>query len=119
MVLEGGYSLEALEVSSEAVIRTLQLNPRDSDGFNDLLRGYGIKEELCTYEKLAFESLQNPRYSFRLTMSALSKLIKKQWGHLVEHLIFEKPRHKSSTGQNILRKTKTTGEDETSESDSL
>lgn len=118
VVLEGGYSLEALEVSSEAVIRTLQLNPRDSDGFNELLRGYGIKEELCSYEKLGFESLQNPRYSFRLTMSALSKLVKKQWGNVVEHLIFEKPRHKSSAGANLMKKSKT-GEDETSESDSL
>ena len=29
VVLEGGYSLEALEVSSEAVFKTLKLHPKD------------------------------------------------------------------------------------------
>jgi len=37
IVLEGGYSLEALEVSSEAVVRTLLINPSDSEAFNKLL----------------------------------------------------------------------------------
>ena len=37
VVLEGGYSLEALERSSEAVVRTLLLNPQDNEGFNSLL----------------------------------------------------------------------------------
>lgn len=36
-VLEGGYDLNALEVSSEAVIRTLQISPEDKDEFNSLL----------------------------------------------------------------------------------
>jgi len=31
-----------------------------------------------------------------VTISNLSKLIKKQWGKIVEDLIFEKPRRKSS-----------------------
>ena len=36
-VLEGGYDLQALEVSSEAVVRTLQIDPSDEDTFNSLL----------------------------------------------------------------------------------
>jgi acetoin utilization deacetylase AcuC-like enzyme len=36
-VLEGGYDLAALERSSEAVIRTLQISPEDKEGFNKLL----------------------------------------------------------------------------------
>lgn len=36
-VLEGGYDLHALEVSSEAVVRTLQISPDDTEGFNKLL----------------------------------------------------------------------------------
>ena len=56
-----------------------------------------MPEEKNTYAKLASEAMAFPRYSFRLTMSALSKLIKKQWGKIVEDLIFEKPRRKSSS----------------------
>ena len=37
VVLEGGYDLAALECSSEAVIKTLLINPNDTDGFNSLL----------------------------------------------------------------------------------
>ena len=37
VILEGGYDLEALERSSEAVVRTLLVNPNDTDGFNTLL----------------------------------------------------------------------------------
>lgn len=40
-----------------------------------------------------------PRYSFRVTISNLSKLLKKQWGKIVEPLIFEKPRRKSSNAK--------------------
>ena len=45
-----------------------------------------------------------PRYSFRVTISNLAKLLKKQWGKVVEGLIFEKPRRKSSA------KSKSSGE---------
>lgn len=38
VVLEGGYDLQALKVSSEAVIRTLMININDVDGFNSLLQ---------------------------------------------------------------------------------
>jgi len=44
VILEGGYDLHALEVSSEAVIRTLLVNPSDSDGFNSLLAELSGKE---------------------------------------------------------------------------
>ena len=42
------------------------------------------------------QALLFPRYSFRVTMSSIAKLIKKTWGSVVEDLIFEKPRRKSS-----------------------
>jgi len=37
VILEGGYDLEALERSSEAVVRTLLINPADTDSLNALL----------------------------------------------------------------------------------
>ena len=37
MILEGGYELLSLERSSEAVVRTLLVNPKDTQGFDDLL----------------------------------------------------------------------------------
>ena len=37
VVLEGGYDLEALERSSEAVVKTLLINPNDTEAFNSLL----------------------------------------------------------------------------------
>ena len=40
MILEGGYDLAALERSSEAVIRTLLINPGDAESFNKLLAEY-------------------------------------------------------------------------------
>lgn len=97
-MLEGGYSLEALEVSSESVFKTLLLDPRDEEGFNKLLASYDVDETKNTYEKLAIEALKYPRYSFRLTMCALSKLLKKTWGKVVEENIFEIPRRKSTGG---------------------
>jgi hypothetical protein len=53
------------------------LNPKDELGFNDLLESYNIPEDLQSYELLAKRAMEFPRYSFRLTMSALSKLVKK------------------------------------------
>ena len=37
-----------------------------------------------------------PRYSFKIMISNIAKLIKKQWPTVVEDLIFDKPRRKSS-----------------------
>ena len=37
VILEGGYELSVLEVSSEAVIKTLLINPNDINAFNSLL----------------------------------------------------------------------------------
>jgi hypothetical protein len=96
VVLEGGYDLEALEVSSEVVFKTLQNHPKDEEAFQMLLFSYGQSQELSTYEGLAKAALEHPRYSFRVTISNLSKLLKKTWGKIVEDLIFEKPRRKSS-----------------------
>jgi len=45
-VLEGGYDLEPLEVSSEAVVRTLLVNPKDTEGFDKLLAELSGREEL-------------------------------------------------------------------------
>jgi acetoin utilization deacetylase AcuC-like enzyme len=49
VVLEGGYSLEALEVSTEAVVRTLQKHPDDDYGFNQLLKELNVPEEMANY----------------------------------------------------------------------
>lgn len=57
---------------------------------------YGQPLELDSYDKLAKAALEHPRYSFKVTISNLSKLLKKYWGKIVEDLIFEKPRRKSS-----------------------
>ena len=37
VVLEGGYCREALAKSSEAVVRTLMIDPYDDDSFNQIL----------------------------------------------------------------------------------
>lgn len=37
VVLEGGYSLEALEISSEAVFKVLKTHPKDNESFNNIL----------------------------------------------------------------------------------
>lgn len=100
MVLEGGYSLEALEVSSEAVVKVLKTSPKDTEAFDEIVTSYGYEldeaEGLGAYEVLKKQALEYPRYSFRVTMSSIAKLIKKTWGSIVEDLIFEKPRRKSS-----------------------
>jgi len=95
VVLEGGYSLEALARSSEAVFQTLKIHPEDDESFNEHLEKLGCPEEVKSYELLGKESLMNPRYSFKCKISDIAKLIKKTWP-IVEDLIFEKPRRKSS-----------------------
>ena len=90
VVLEGGYSLEALEVSTEAVVKVLKTNPNDEAAFTKIVEDYGATEGKNTYQSLAQDSLLYPRYSFRVTISNLSKLIKKQWGKIVEPLILIK-----------------------------
>ena len=78
-MLEGGYSLEALEISSEAVIQTLKTPINDTEGFNSVLEKYGAEEDRNSYEKMLKLSMEFPRYSFRVTASNLAKLLKKQW----------------------------------------
>ena len=62
-----------------------------------ILYDYGATIKNDSYEKLKISALEFPRYSFRVTMSNLAKLLKKTWcGKIVENCIFEKPRRKSS-----------------------
>jgi hypothetical protein len=112
VVLEGGYSLEALERSSESVFKVMGTHPDDKEGYQQVLETYGATEENNTYEKQVKQAVMFPRYSFRVTMSNLAKLLKKTWGKTVEGLIFEKPRRKSSA------KSKSSGENK-SESDPM
>ena len=64
MILEGGYDLTALERSSEAVVRTLLINPGDLTSFNKLLAEYTEREDM-NLEQLVSESLLDVRESFR------------------------------------------------------
>lgn len=64
VALEGGYDLNALEVSSEAVIETLRIHPLDNDGIEKLLQTLGC-EDGTTMEQLRIKSLIHPRESFR------------------------------------------------------
>ena len=52
VVLEGGYDLAALERSSEAVIKTLMINPNDTEAFNSLVN------ELSEQNQTSYESMQ-------------------------------------------------------------
>ena len=52
VVLEGGYDLAALERSSEAVIKTLMINPNDTEAFNSLVN------ELSEKNQTSYESMQ-------------------------------------------------------------
>ena len=51
-MLEGGYSLEALEVSTEAVVRVLKTNPNDEAAFKNIVEDYGATEGKNTYQSL-------------------------------------------------------------------
>jgi len=98
VVLEGGYSLEALECSSEAVVRTLQLHPKDTKGVDDLLKELSGDENM-SYSQLETSSQINPRQSFKQIACNVAKTHKKQWPQL-SHLIFEKQRRRSSNVSN-------------------
>ncbi len=56
VALEGGYDLNALEVSSEAVIQMLRVHPMDTDGINKLLADLGCPEG-TTMEQLRIKSM--------------------------------------------------------------
>lgn len=94
VALEGGYDLNALEVSSEAVIQTLRINPLDTEGFEELLHNLGC-EAGTTMEQLRIKSLLHPRESFKQAASKVAKALVKHWPFL-EGLIVEKPRRRSS-----------------------
>ena len=94
VVLEGGYDLEALEVSSEAVVKTLLINPNDTSAFNSLLAELSGKEEI-TYESMQAHALDNIRESWKNMSSNVAKVHKKSWPCL-SHLICEKLKRRSS-----------------------
>ena len=94
VVLEGGYDLNALEVSSEAVVKTLQINSDDTESFDKYLQELS-GDPLTSLSQIETEALLNPRPSFKQTASNLAKLLQKQWSNL-SHLIFEKPRKGSN-----------------------
>ena len=94
VVLEGGYDLAALERSSEAVVKTLLINPNDTEAFNSLL------VELSGQGNVSYASMQahaqaNIRESFRSMASNVAKAHKKCWPSL-GHLIYEKVKRRSS-----------------------
>ncbi len=64
VILEGGYCLEALECSSEAVVRTLMINPGNTEAFDSLIAELSGTEG-HTLTKLVSESLLDTRESFK------------------------------------------------------
>lgn len=96
MILEGGYDLEALERSSEAVIRTLLINPDDNETFNQLLAQY-TETEGMNLERFVSESLADVRECFRQSASNVAKAHKKTWP-ILNHLIVEKVRSRRGSG---------------------
>jgi len=71
VVLEGGYSLEALERSSEAVVRTLLIDPQDTAAFDSLLQELSGQSDL-TLAQLEANSLNDACDSFRETARNLA-----------------------------------------------
>jgi len=63
-VLEGGYDLRALEVSTEAVVRTLQLATGDQEGFDNLIASLSNTPGL-TSNQLEIGSMINVREQFK------------------------------------------------------
>lgn len=98
VVLEGGYDLEALEVSSEATVKTLQINSEDTEAFDKYLQDLSGDSTTCL-SKLRSEAMENPRPSFKQTASNLAKLLQKTWRDL-SHLILEKQRKSSQKSSN-------------------
>ena len=88
VVLEGGYDLATLERSSEAVIKTLMINPNDTEAFNSLVKELSEQKQ-TSYESMQTHSQANIRESFRNMASNVAKAHKKCWPSL-NHLIFEK-----------------------------
>lgn len=95
MALEGGYDLTALEVSSEAVVKMLMVNPQDSVKVDELLQELSGKSE-STYNQLETASQLNVRESFKSTASNVAKAHKKYWPCL-SHLIYEKSKSRKSS----------------------
>ena len=94
VVLEGGYDLNALEVSSEAVIKTLLINPNDIAAFNSLLCEVSGKEDI-SYASMQAYAHANIRESWKNMSSNVAKAHKKSWPCL-SHLVCEKMKRRNS-----------------------
>ena len=94
VVLEGGYDLNALEVSSEAVIKTLMINPNDTAAFNSLLCEVSGKEDI-SYASMQAHAHANIRESWKNMSSNVAKAHKKSWPCL-SHLVCEKMKRRNS-----------------------
>ena len=96
VILEGGYDLEALERSSESVVRTLLTDSGDVEAFNGLLAELcDNKDEPPTLASLEADALSNVRESFRQNASNVAKAHKKSWPCL-SHLVCEKMKRRNS-----------------------
>lgn len=60
VVLEGGYNLESIANSTEAIINTLLTHPDNEPKYNELLVELGC-ENGTTYESLEKSSLEQPK----------------------------------------------------------
>lgn len=98
-VLEGGYDLKALEISTEAVVRTLQLTSGDQEGFDNLIANLSDTPGL-TLSQLEMGSMMNVREQFKQTASNLAKLLKKQWPFLADLICEKSKKRKGSSDSN-------------------
>lgn len=78
VVLEGGYSLEALERSSEAVVRTLLINPQNTAAFDSLIAELSGQSDL-TLAELERNSDRDACESFRETAANLARVHGEFW----------------------------------------
>jgi len=74
--LEGGYNLEAIARSTQAVVETLMIGD-DRNKFNEYLNEK-MESEL-TYEELASKSLEKPLDEFKKVYENLLPLLKPHW----------------------------------------
>ena len=78
VVLEGGYDLNALEVSSEAVVKTLLINPNDTDSFNSLLVEL-TGQECVSYDSMKSHAMAKVRESWREMSLKVAELHNTFW----------------------------------------
>ncbi|CDW73889.1 histone deacetylase family protein [Stylonychia lemnae] len=77
VLLEGGYNLDALALSSEAVISTLRIDPNDQESFDKYIEKRWSSEQ--TFNQLSEKSLQKAAKEFREPNAYLRKLLQPFW----------------------------------------